>query len=244
VRKSERRSIGSLCSAHSEARCVVRTCGCARSSPRTDAEPLFLLSHPPEGDAAIWTYLRNGPFEDLASFRSMLTSAASSEDPCYFVLAALPGERPLGMASYLLITPEFGVIEIGHIWFAQSLRRTIAATEAIYLLARHAFDDLGYRRLEWKCDSLNVASRSAAERFGFTFEGIFRNHMIVKGHNRDTAWYPTTIGRRSAAAFRRGSHQAISITTVGRDVLHGIFRSPHVSVGTATTTTRASGCAA
>ena len=160
--------------------------------PENDAEPLFLLSHPPEGDAAIWTYLRNGPFENLASFRSMLTSAASSKDPCYFVLAALPGERPLGMASYLRITPDFGVIEIGHIWFAQPLRRTIAATEAIYLLARHAFDDLGYRRLEWKCDSLNVASRRAAERFGFTFEGIFRNHMIVKGHNRDTAWYAIT----------------------------------------------------
>jgi RimJ/RimL family protein N-acetyltransferase len=160
--------------------------------PENDAEPLFLLSHPPEGDAAIWTYLRNGPFQDLASFGSMLRSAASSKDPCYFVLAELPGERPLGMASYLRITPDFGVIEIGHIWFAQPLRRTIAATEAIYLLARHAFDDLGYRRLEWKCDSLNVASRRAAERFGFTFEGIFRNHMIVKGHNRDTAWYAIT----------------------------------------------------
>ena len=116
--------------------------------PENDAEPLFFLSHLPEGDAAIWTYLPNGPFENLASFHSMLTSAASSKDPCYFVLAALPGERPLGMASYLRITPEFGVIEIGYIWFGQPLRRTIAATEAIYLLARHAFDHLGYRRLD------------------------------------------------------------------------------------------------
>ena len=90
------------------------------------------------------------------------------------------------------ITPEFGVIEIGNIWFGPTLQRTAAATEAIYLLARHAFDDLGYRRLEWKCDALNAASRRAAERFGFTFEGVFRKHMIVKGRNRDTAWYSIT----------------------------------------------------
>jgi RimJ/RimL family protein N-acetyltransferase len=92
----------------------------------------------------------------------------------------------------LRITPEFGVIEIGHIWFAPELQRTTAATEAIYLLAHHAFDDLGYRRLEWKCNALNVASRRAAERFGFTFEGVFRKHQIVKGRNRDTAWYAIT----------------------------------------------------
>ena len=100
--------------------------------------------------------------------------------------------RPLGWASYLRITPEFGVIEIGHIWFGLELRRTTAATEAIYLLARHALDDLGYRRLEWKCNALNAASRRAAERFGFTFEGVFRRHQIVKGRNRDTAWYAIT----------------------------------------------------
>jgi RimJ/RimL family protein N-acetyltransferase len=87
------------------------------------------------------------------------------------------------------ITPQFGVIEIGGIWFGPALQRTTAATEAIYLLARHAFDDLGYRRLEWKCNALNEASRRAAQRFGFTFEGVFRNHMVHKGRNRDTAWY-------------------------------------------------------
>ena len=93
------------------------------------------------------------------------------------------------MASYLRITPEHGVIEIGHIWLGLGLQRTREATEAIYLLARHAFDDLGYRRFEWKCNAANAASRRAAERFGFTFEGIFRQHQIVKGRNRDTAWY-------------------------------------------------------
>jgi RimJ/RimL family protein N-acetyltransferase len=88
--------------------------------------------------------------------------------------------------------PEFGTIEIGHIWFGVPLQRTTGATEAIYLLARHVFDDLGYRRLEWKCNALNAPSRRAAERFGFSFEGVFRNHQVVKGRNRDTAWYGMT----------------------------------------------------
>ncbi len=85
--------------------------------------------------------------------------------------------------------PEHGVIEIGNIWFGTPMQRTTAATETIFLLARHVFEDLGYRRLEWKCNALNAASRRAAERFGFTFEGVFREHMVVKGRNRDTAWY-------------------------------------------------------
>jgi RimJ/RimL family protein N-acetyltransferase len=90
------------------------------------------------------------------------------------------------------IAPEHGVIEIGGIWFGASLRQSTAASEAIYLLAAHAFDELGYRRLEWKCDSLNQASRRAAKRFGFRFEGVFRQHMVIKGRNRDTAWYAIT----------------------------------------------------
>jgi RimJ/RimL family protein N-acetyltransferase len=170
--------------------------------PKTDAEPLFAVSHPPEGDPAIWTYLPDGPYESPEHLRSMLIWGASSEDPLYFTLATLPGERPLGIASYLRITPEFGVIEIGHIWFGLPLQRTTAATEAIYLLARHAFDDLGYRRLEWKCNALNEASRKAAERFGFTFEGVFRKHQIVKERNRDTAWYAITDDEWPA--IRRG----------------------------------------
>jgi RimJ/RimL family protein N-acetyltransferase len=122
----------------------------------------------------------------------MLAWAETSDDQLYFALVKLPENRPLGIASYLRITPEFGVIEIGHIWFGVPLQRTTAATEAIYLLARHAFDDLGYRRLEWKCNALNAASRNAAQRFGFSFEGVFRNHQVVKGRNRDTAWFSIT----------------------------------------------------
>jgi RimJ/RimL family protein N-acetyltransferase len=160
--------------------------------PAVDAGPLYSVSHPPKGDPTIWTYLPDGPYDSPRHLRQMLTWAETSEDPLYFTLATLPEERPLGLASYLRITPEFGVIEIGHIWFGVSLQRTTAATEVIYLLAAHVFDDLGYRRLEWKCNALNAASRRAAERFGFSFEGVFRNHQVLKGRNRDTAWYAMT----------------------------------------------------
>jgi RimJ/RimL family protein N-acetyltransferase len=157
-----------------------------------DAAPLFSVSHPPEGDPTIWTYLPDGPYDSPDDLRQMLRWAQASEDPLYFALCRLPGEQPLGLASYLRIEQRLGVIEIGHVWFGVPLQRTTAASEAIYLLARHAFDNLGYRRLEWKCDALNAASRRAAERFGFSFEGIFRQHMVVKGRNRDTAWYAIT----------------------------------------------------
>jgi RimJ/RimL family protein N-acetyltransferase len=154
-----------------------------------DADALYAASHPPTGDPAIWTYLAEGPYEDAGQMRAALGEQERSEDPLFFTLVSLPDGNPSGVASYLRIAPAFGVIEIGNIWFAAALQRTTAATESIYLLARHAFDDLGYRRLEWKCNALNAASRHAAERFGFTFEGVFRKHMVIKGRNRDTAWY-------------------------------------------------------
>jgi RimJ/RimL family protein N-acetyltransferase len=168
----------------------------------SDAVPLFSLSHPPDGDPAIWTYLLDGPYESPDHLRQMLTWGETSVDPLYFTLVPTGDERPLGTASYMRITPEQGVIEIGHIWFGAPLQRTTAATEAIYLLLRHAFDDLGYRRVEWKCNALNAASRRAAERFGFTFEGVFRKHMVVKGRSRDTAWYAITDDEWPA--IRRG----------------------------------------
>lgn len=167
-----------------------------------DAQPLYAVSHPPDGNPGIWTYLPDGPYESVEHLQEMLTWAADAQDAVYFAIAPLPHERPLGLAAFLRITPEFGVIEIGHIWFSAALQRSTAATEAIYLLAAHAFDDLGYRRLEWKCNALNAASRRAAERFGFVLEGVFRQHQIVKGRNRDTAWYAITD--RAWPAIRRG----------------------------------------
>lgn len=163
-----------------------------RPVEKSDAAPLFALSHPPDGDPRIWTYMGNGPYQNAEDLRDALGVSAASDDPLYFTVVTINDGSPAGIASYMRITPEFGVIEIGNIWFGLPLQRSAAATEAIYLLARHAFDQLGYRRLEWKCNALNAASRRAAERFGFTFEGVFRKHMIVKGRNRDTAWYSIT----------------------------------------------------
>jgi RimJ/RimL family protein N-acetyltransferase len=151
-----------------------------------DAEALFEVSR----DPASWTYLPYGPYESVDAMRERVAEMVGTLDPLYF--AIVRDGRPQGIASYLRIEPKHGAIEIGHIWFGTSLQRTTAATEAIFLLARHAFDDLGYRRLEWKCNALNAKSRRAAERFGFTFEGVFRNHMVIKGQNRDSAWYSIT----------------------------------------------------
>jgi RimJ/RimL family protein N-acetyltransferase len=146
------------------------------------------------GADSIWDYLGYGPFTDLGSFSQWLAERAVSEDPLFYAVVDVQAEAPRGMASYMRMKPAHGVIEIGHIWFGLALQRTRAATESIFLLARHAFDDLGYRRLEWKCDALNARSRRAAERFGFVFEGVFRQHMVIKGRNRDTAWFAMTDG--------------------------------------------------
>jgi RimJ/RimL family protein N-acetyltransferase len=163
--------------------------------PHNDAEVLYAASHLPTGDPTIWTYLYDGPYPDLESFRESLKEQAARHDYVFFAVADAEDGEPLGIVSYLSMVPEHGVIEIGNIWFAPKLQRTAGATETILLLARHAFDDLGYRRLEWKCNALNAPSRSAAARFGFKFEGVFLNHRVVKGHNRDTAWFAITEER-------------------------------------------------
>jgi RimJ/RimL family protein N-acetyltransferase len=153
------------------------------------APGLFAAAQGPGADPKLWDFLGYGPFADEAEFAAWIRSDAAGDDPLVFAILDAATAEPRGVASYLRISPEQGVIEIGHIWFGAALQRTPAATEAIYLLARHAFDDLGYRRLEWKTDALNARSRRAAERYGFQFEGIFRQHMVVKDRNRDTAWY-------------------------------------------------------
>jgi RimJ/RimL family protein N-acetyltransferase len=137
----------------------------------------------------LWLYLFEGPFPTRADFDSHLQRAAASEDPLFFAILDRASERAVGYAAYMRIEPVHRVIEVGSILYTPSLQRTPLATEAMYLMARHIFEDLGYRRYEWKCNALNAPSRKAALRFGFTFEGIFRQHMIVKGRNRDTAWF-------------------------------------------------------
>jgi RimJ/RimL family protein N-acetyltransferase len=157
--------------------------------PERHAEELFASSHGVPGGEALWRFLSYGPWADAATFRGWLRDCAAAHDPVFFAIRDCTSGRACGMASYLNIVPKNGSIEIGHIWLAPALQRTRAATEALFLLMRHAMDELRYRRLEWKCDALNAPSRRAARRLGFRFEGIFHQHMIVKGRNRDTAWY-------------------------------------------------------
>jgi RimJ/RimL family protein N-acetyltransferase len=151
------------------------------------------------GAPQIWEYLPHGPFDGPAEFREWLVARAADSDPMFYAIVDRSSGRALGMASYLRITPEHGVIEVGYIWYSPALQRTRQATEAMYLMARHVFDDLGYRRYEWKCNALNEPSRRAAVRLGFTYEGIFRQHMVVKDRNRDTAWYSMLDGEWPAA---------------------------------------------
>jgi RimJ/RimL family protein N-acetyltransferase len=135
-----------------------------------------------------WTYLPYGPFEDRAELWSWIEEMTRRDDPLFYAIVGEQG-RADGVASYLRINPEMGSVEVGHIHYSPLLQRTRAATEAMYLMARHTFDELGYRRYEWKCDDLNAPSRAAAERLGFTYEGTFLKDRIYKGRNRDTAWY-------------------------------------------------------
>ena len=136
----------------------------------------------------MWTYMFSGPFDDRAAFHAWVESRSQSRDPLFFTIVDRRLGRATGLASYLRIEPEHGVIEVGHIAFAPALQRTAAATDAMYLMMKTVFD-LGYRRYEWKCDALNAASRRAALRLGFSFEGIFRQAIVYKGRSRDTAWY-------------------------------------------------------
>jgi RimJ/RimL family protein N-acetyltransferase len=153
------------------------------------AADLFAASHGPGADPRLWDFLPYGPFADAAAFAAWAAEREASEDPRFFAVVRQDDGRAAGVVSFLRMDQANGVIEIGHIWFGAALQRTPAATETIHLLARHAFDDLGHRRFEWKCDAANDRSQAAARRFGFTYEGTFRQHMIVKGRNRDTAWF-------------------------------------------------------
>lgn len=149
---------------------------------------IFEASSGAENDG-LWAYMGHGPFADFATFSATYAEAAKKDDPLLFAILDKKTGRAVGHATYLRIAPQDRAIEVGNILYTPLMQRTIGATEAMYLMARHAFEDLGYRRYEWKCNDLNAPSRRAAQRYGFHFEGIFRQHMIIKGRNRDTAWF-------------------------------------------------------
>jgi RimJ/RimL family protein N-acetyltransferase len=154
------------------------------------------------GNDHIWTYMAYGPFADANAFSRWLCERATLSDPFSYAVLDKSG-RASGIVTLMVVRAAMRVIEVGNIILSPALQRTPLATESQYLLARYAFETLGYRRYEWKCDALNAASRRAALRFGFTFEGVFRQHMIVKGHSRDTAWYAMLDGEwlRCKVAF-------------------------------------------
>lgn len=167
------------------------------------AEDLHAAVAGPE-DRDLWTYRSTDPPDDEAAMAAFIE--ADLADPASLTFAIRPeGRGAEGIASYLRIEPAHGQVEVGGILLARSLQRTRAATEAIHLLVRHAFEDLGYRRFEWKCDSLNEPSRRAADRLGFTYEGRFRHHLVVKGRNRDTDWFSITDAEWPAV---RATHEA------------------------------------
>jgi RimJ/RimL family protein N-acetyltransferase len=162
-------------------------------------EPLTPEAAPPlyravidGSDDAIWTYLSFGPFEHAAGFEDTVRGLVADPAMASFVIVDPTDGSPTGMASFLRIDPRAGSLEVGGILYAPRLQRTSAGTEAITLLATYAFDELGYRRLEWKCDALNAPSRCAALRLGFRYEGLFRQATVYKGRNRDTAWFAIT----------------------------------------------------
>lgn len=141
------------------------------------------------GHNDLWTWFREGPYADEQSFRASVLTRQAAADLVFFAIVPKATGQPAGWASYMRMEPAHGVIEVGSVLFSPALQRTTAATEAMYLMAKHVFEDLNYRRYEWKCNAENIPSRRAAERLGFTLEGIFRQHQVVKGRNRDTAWF-------------------------------------------------------
>lgn len=147
------------------------------------------LAQAEDKDGRNWTYLFQEPPKDLAAFKTWLAEIEAKDDPLPFAIVDQQTHRAVGYATYLRIDPAMGVIEVGNINFSPRLQQKPNATEAMFLMMKRVFDELGYRRYEWKCDSLNAASRRAALRLGFTFEGIFRQAVVYKGRNRDTAWY-------------------------------------------------------
>ena len=164
-----------------------------RVEPLTEAHAADLFAaNARDAEGRNWTYLGVGPFADFEGYRAWLASVMPGQDPLFHAIVDLETEKPVGVASFMRIDPKAGVIEVGHINYSPLLQQKPAATETMYLMMRRAFDELGYRRYEWKCDSLNMPSRRAAERLGFTYEGTFRKATIYKGRSRDTAWFSIT----------------------------------------------------
>jgi RimJ/RimL family protein N-acetyltransferase len=196
-------------------------------------------------DGSSWTYLPYGPFDGEAQYAAWMQRTCFGGDPFFYAIVDRRHDRAVGVASHMRIQPEAGSIEVGHVHFSPLLQRTRAATEAMYLMMQRAFS-LGYRRYEWKCDALNWPSRAAAQRFGFSFEGIFRQATVYKGRNRDTAWFAMTDGEWPSIAgafetwlvpenFTAAGEQRTSLSSLMRARQRGPLTPPGAAPATAGT---------
>lgn len=179
-----------------------RMCRVERYKVSKHADDLFAAFS--QSDGRDWTYMFDGPFATIEEYYVFAEVCENSADPRHYVVIDLSTHKAIGTMSLMRIDKKHGVIEVGCISFSPLLKRSTMSTEAQYLLMAYVFDELGYRRYEWKCNSLNEPSRRAAPRLGFEFEGIFRNHMVIKGHSRDTAWFAITNEQwpKQKAAFQ------------------------------------------
>jgi RimJ/RimL family protein N-acetyltransferase len=196
----------------------------ARLDPEADIDDLYAVSHGTAEFERLWTYLWYGPFAGKSAMYQWLASIKESRDPLFYTVFSRALGRKVGMLSLLNIVPEMGRAELGHIWYSPLAQKSMVNTEATFLLLRSLFDDLGYRRVEWKCDNANEESKRAARRLGFRPEGVFRQHMIVKGKNRDTAWF--AIIDREWPAIRSNfeaylSTPGLSLTEMNRKLVEG-----------------------
>ena len=196
----------------------------APGDPGADAAELFAASH---GDAAterLWTYMTSGPFASVEAMHHWLQRCQTSTDPLFFTVIEQANGRRVGMVSFLNVVPGMRRLELGNIWYAPQAQRTQVNTESIYLMLCETFDRLHYRRAEWKCDALNARSRAAAQRLGFSFEGIFRQHMIVRARNRDTAWFAMLDGdwpaiKANCMRWLYGEEPGLSLRALNADLL-------------------------
>lgn len=197
--------------------------------PGPDLDALYARSHGDPVTESLWTYMPYGPFDGPGVMRAWLDDCAQSNDPSFRTVVGHDGE-PAGMVSYLNVIPDHRRLELGHIWYAPAVQRSAVNTESVYLMLTEAFDARGYRRVEWKCDALNARSRRAALRLGFRFEGIFRHHMIVKGRNRDTAWFALVDSdwpavKANMERWLYGNEDGLSLTELNAPLVAG-FHDP------------------
>lgn len=205
-----------------------RFCRLEPLDPERHAEQLF-QANGLDAEGRNWTYLPYGPFESLESYKTWLVQSAIGNDPLFFAIVEIESQLAVGVGSYLRIDPRHGSIEVGHLNFSPLLQQKPAATEAMFLMFKRAFE-LGYRRLEWKCNALNWPSRRAAQRLGLSFEGVFRQAAVYKGRNRDTAWYAAIdqewpalefafLTWLNSANFGENNEQKIALSTLTAELL-------------------------